>query len=71
MPTITEYPIRDPESGELIDNQRTLPAELLERLRQQGLSEEEIRSYRCEVHDARDEIGAILTLVMEPTRGTH
>ena len=66
MASITKYPLRDPETGELIDNFKTMPQELIDKLREHGHSDEEIRFMKIEVHRAAKEVKALLDLLSNP-----
>ena len=63
---ITQFPITDPDTGEKIDNFKTMPAELIQRLRDDGFSDEEIRCYQTEYHDASVELEVRLRMIFSP-----
>jgi hypothetical protein len=71
MGTITTYPQYDPETGEAIDNLKTMPQEVIEHLRERGLSGEEIRTLQYEVHDAVEDVRQILRLITMPSGEEH
>ena len=71
MGTITTYPQRDPETGEVLDNHLTMPPEVIEHLRERGLSDDEIRTINFEVHDAVDDVREILRLLTLDVQTEH